>query len=63
MSYNKESQKAYNEKCTVVRLKYTEKEMEEYNRLIAYIEQTNQLKSVYIKELIKKDLESKGLLP
>ena len=42
MSYNKESQKAYNEKCKVVRLKYTEKEMEEYNRLIAYIEQTNQ---------------------
>ena len=63
MSYNKESQNAYNEKCKVVRLKYTEKEMEEYNRLIAYIEQTNQLKSVYIKELIKKDLESKGLLP
>ena len=63
MSYNKESQKAYNEKCKVVRLKYTEKEMEEYNRLIAYIEQTNQLKSVYIKELIKKDLESKGILP
>lgn len=59
MGYHAESQKRYNDKCNIVRLKYTEKETEEYNKLIHYIEKNGLKISVYIKELIKKDLENK----
>ena len=31
MAYNAKSQRDYNNKCNVVRLKYTEKETKEYN--------------------------------
>lgn len=59
MAYHAESQKRYNDKCNIVRLKYTEKETEEYNKLVHYIEENNLKISVYIKELIKKDLDNK----
>lgn len=61
MAYSAKSQRDYNNKCNVVRLKYTEKETKEYNRLIQYIENTDQTKTSYIKALIKADLDSKGI--
>lgn len=61
MAYNAESQKKYNNKCNFVRLKYTEKESDEYNRLINYVENNDLKISHYLKELIKKDLNEKGV--
>lgn len=42
MAYHAESQKRYNDKCNIVRLKYTdtEKETEEYNKLVRYKKKT-----------------------
>ena len=59
MAYSPKSQKDYNDKCKRVTLKYTEKESQEYDRLMYYIEMNRLQKSVYIKELIKADLDSK----
>ena len=61
MAYSAKSQKEYNDKCSIVRIKYTEKEIMEYNRLIRYIEETSLTKTSYIKSLIKSDLDSKGI--
>lgn len=59
MAYHAESQKRYNDKCNIVKLKYTEKEKEDYTRLIKHIENNNLKISTYIKELIKNDLDIK----
>lgn len=61
MAYSAKSQKNYNDKCNRITLKYTEKELQEYDRLMYYIEMNRLQKSVYIKGLIKRDLDSKGI--
>ena len=61
MAYSAKSQKNYNDKCNRITLKYTEKETNEYKRLIEYIEESGIAKTIYIKELIKQDLDSKGI--
>lgn len=61
MAYSAKSQKDYNNKCNRITLKYTEKESQEYDRLMYYIEMNRLQKSVYIKELIKADLDGKGI--
>ena len=61
MAYHAKSQKSYNEKCNRITLKYTEKELHEYLRLMEYINSIDVQKTVYIKSLIKSDLDSKGI--
>lgn len=61
MAYSAKSQKDYNDKCNRIVLKYTEKERNEYIRLMAYINNIGLQKSVYIKQLIKDDLDAKGI--
>lgn len=61
MAYSPESQKKYNDKCEIVRLKYTPNQLDEYNRLMSYINDTNIAVSTYIKGLIRADLDAKGI--
>ena len=62
MAYNYENQKKYNNSCNVVRIKYSKTDMSDYNAMISYIESLGITTTAYIKQLIRKDLESKGLL-
>jgi hypothetical protein len=61
LSYSAKSQKEYNDKCHIVRIKYTPKESGEYERLNKYLEKENITITAYLKELIKADLDSKGV--
>ena len=61
MAYSPKSQKNYNDKCKRVTLKYTEKETSEYERLVKYCNDNNFKITVYIKSLIKTDLDSKDI--
>lgn len=53
-------QKKYDEKCKQVKIRYTPKDIYEYNRLKKYIEDKNISIAEYLKELIKTDLDKKG---
>lgn len=44
-----------------MRIKYTPKESGEYERLNKYLEKENITITAYLKELIKADLDSKGI--
>lgn len=61
MAYSAKSQKDYNDKCNRITLKYTEKETSEFKRLMNYVSKNGIVKTTYIKELIKKDLDEKGI--
>ncbi len=61
MAYSPKSQKDYNDKCNRITLKYTEKEFDEFIRVIKYCEENKLQKSVYIKSLIKADLDNRGI--
>lgn len=61
MAYSAKSQKTYNDKCNRIYLKYTEKETEDYERINNYCKKNGYAISTYIKTLIKKDLDSKGI--
>ena len=50
----------YQAKCKEVRIKYTEKEISEYNRLQEYLSENNIKVTEYLKNLIKADLDKKG---
>ena len=60
-----ESQKKYEKKrlqsCNSYTIKYTPKEMNESNRLQRYLNSTGLSANTYLKELVKKDLDSKGI--
>lgn len=60
MAYSPNSQKTYNDKCKVIRIKYSETDMCEYNRVQEYIKLNGITITEYLKTLIKKDLDSKG---
>ncbi len=60
MAYSAKSQKDYNDKCNRITLKYTEKETSEFKRLMDYVSKNGLIKTTYIKDLIKKDLDEKG---
>lgn len=49
----------YQAKCKEVRIKYTEKEISEYNRLQEYLSENNIKVTEYLKKLIKSDLDEK----
>ena len=61
MAYSAKSQKAYNDKCNRIYLKYTEKETEDYERINKYCKKNGYAISTYIKNLIKQDLDSKEI--
>lgn len=61
MAYYKKSQSDYNNKCNRIYLKYTEKETSEYNRINAYCKENGYAVSTYIKELVKQDMDNKGV--
>lgn len=61
MAYSPKSQKTYNQKCNRINLKYTEKELLEYNRLKEYCKKMELPVNTYIKDLIKRDLDRKGI--
>lgn len=56
----KKAVRKYQAKCKEVRIKYTEKEIPEYNRLQEYLSENNIKVTEYLKNLIKADLEKKG---
>ena len=56
----KRAVRKYQAKCKEVRIKYTEKEISEYNRLQEYLSENNIKVTEYLKNLIKADLDKKG---
>lgn len=61
MAYDAKAQKKYNQKSKYIQLKFTQNQNCEYNRIVSYCELNNMSMQGYIKELIKKDLDSKGI--
>lgn len=61
MAYNKEAQKKYNGKSNYIQLKYTPNQMAEYDRIKQYCIDNNFTLQGYVKELIRRDLDSKGI--
>lgn len=61
MAYSAKSQKTYNDKCNRIYLKYTEKEIAEYNRIVNYCKINRYAVSTYIKDMIKADMDSKNV--
>lgn len=64
MSETNESQlkavRKYNSQCKSVSIRYTPKELSEFERFERYISENNVNKAEYIKNLIKADLDKKG---
>lgn len=61
MAYNKKAQKKYAEKTMNFALKYTPTDMQEGNRLKAYLASSGVSCNAYLKELVRKDLDKKGI--
>ena len=57
----KRAQKEANKKSIMFSVNYRLNEIQEGQRLKAYLESTGQSANAYLKELIKKDLDSKGV--
>ncbi len=56
-----ESKKKYSKKLIRFTVEYSLKDIEEGKRLKEYLELTGQSGNSYLKELIKKDLDEKGV--
>lgn len=61
MAYDAKAQKKYNQKSKYIQLKFTQNQNCEYNRIVSYCELNNMSMQGYIKELIKRDLDGKGI--
>lgn len=61
MAYNAEAQKKYREKTINFLVKYYPTDIEYGQKLKKYLETTGQSANSYLKELIKKDLDEKGI--
>ena len=57
----KKADKKYSEKTMNFTIKYTPTDIEEGKRLKAYLAETEQSANSYIKELVKRDLDNKGI--
>lgn len=57
----KRAQKEANKKSIMFSANYRLNDLQEGQRLKAYLESTGQSANSYLKELIKKDLDSKGI--
>ena len=62
MTYYKGSQAEYNKKCLQFKAQYRLSDINDGQRLKAYLEKTGQSANSYIKGLIKSDLDSKGFM-
>lgn len=51
----------YNKKSKTISLKFTENQISEYTRITQYCADNNLSYQGYIKQLIKNDLDSKGI--
>lgn len=61
MAYDAKAQKKYREKVKTFVIKYTPTDMQEGLRLKQYIESTGISCNAYLKELVKRDLDNKGI--
>ena len=61
MEYNAEAQKKYREKTINFLVKYYPTDIEYGQKLKEYLAHTGQSANSYLKELIKADLDSKGI--
>lgn len=61
MAYSPKSQKTYNSKCHYFSVKYTPIESDQADKLKTYLKETGQSANAYIKDLIKRDLDKKGV--
>lgn len=61
MAYSPKSQKTYNTKCHYFTVKYTPVESDQAEKLKVYLKESGQSANSYIKALIKKDLDKKGV--
>lgn len=57
----RKAKKKYNDKCYRFSIKFVPSETEEIKRFKTYLTSTGQSANGYIKDLIKKDLDSKGI--
>lgn len=55
-----EANRKFNAKCKSVVIRYTPKELSEFERFERYISENSVNKAEYIKNLIKADLDKKG---
>lgn len=58
---NRKAVKKYSEKTMTFAVKYYPTDIEEGQRLKKHLEETGQSANSYLKELIKKDLDEKGI--
>lgn len=61
MAYSAKSQKKYNDKCYMFSIKFLPSESQEVERFKTYLANTGQSANSYIKKLIKKDMDEKGI--
>lgn len=61
MAYDAKAQKKYREKTINFAVKYYPTDIEEGKRLKSYLTNTGQSANAYIKNLIKTDLDEKGI--
>ena len=61
MAYNKKADRNYNANSKVIGLKYTPNQIDEYNRVKQYCTDNELTLQGYIKGLIQRDLDSKGI--
>lgn len=63
MAYNKEVQSRYRRKIAQFKAEYSlaDEDKKEASRIRAYLSQSGQSANAYIKALIKRDLDSKGV--
>lgn len=61
MAYSKKSQADYKKKLKQFKVQYNLQDNTEGSRLQKYLDDTKQSANSYLKELIKKDLDEKGV--
>lgn len=61
MAYDAKAQKKYRDKSIQIAVCYRPTDIEDGKRLKQYLTDTNQTANAYIKALIKKDLDNKGI--
>lgn len=61
MAYDKKAQDKYRKKVKVFSLKYTPTDIKDAFRLEKYITDNNLSCNAYLKSLVKKDLDEKGI--
>lgn len=61
MAYNKKADENYRKKTKAFAIKYFATDISEGKRLQAYLDSTGVSANSYLKELVKRDLDSKGI--